>query len=104
MITDINKFNELECKQRNEKIAATHDYNEFKANMQKRLQDQQAAAKKAETHFLPPPVITLPGQPSAMNSLDQLAIEICKSSTPAKITDKSMDLKRKSNVPISKLA
>jgi hypothetical protein len=33
MITDINKFNELECKQRNDKIAATHNYVEFNDQM-----------------------------------------------------------------------
>lgn len=40
MVSDINKFNELECRQRNEKIAETHNYNEFNQQMKRRMQEQ----------------------------------------------------------------
>jgi len=48
MITDINKFNDAECKRRHEKIASTHNYDEFKNIMQQRITEQQNAARSFE--------------------------------------------------------
>lgn len=107
MITDINKFNELECKQRNDKIAATHDYGQFKAQMHKRLKDQQAAAKRAENHFLPPPQTSQSSQPKAPAALEQLALVIKKTGSGplAKKQEKaSQELKRKASVSTARLA
>ena len=47
MVSDINKFNDVECRQRNEKISATHNYKEFNQQMQKRMKEQQNAMRKA---------------------------------------------------------
>lgn len=33
MITDTNKFNEVECKERNELVSATHDFDGLKNQM-----------------------------------------------------------------------
>jgi hypothetical protein len=60
MITDINRFNESDCKQREQKIKASHDYDDFKTKMLKRLTEQQKAAKKADLNqpqFDPPSVV-----------------------------------------------
>ena len=66
MITDINKYNEVECKQRNEKIAATHNYIEFNSQMQKRIQEQQAAVRKNDSYHSP--ILNIPPVPATNDS------------------------------------
>lgn len=55
MITDINKFNELECQKRTAKISATHNFDELKTRMQQRIQEQKDKAKNQEITPLPRP-------------------------------------------------
>jgi hypothetical protein len=91
MITDINKFNEVECQSRNEKITATHDYDEFKSQMQKRLKEQQANAKRSETTLMVPP------NPKGLDIIIRKAVVKTSNETP-------IDLKRKPSVTTTKLA
>ncbi len=64
MITDINKFNDQDCKFRSDNIAKTYNFDDFRAKMQQQLKQQQTNTNKAQSNM----VITLGSNSKAMAS------------------------------------
>lgn len=60
MISDINKFNDYDCKLRSENIANNHDFDDFKVKMQMRLKQQQTNANRADSNSSIPKIAHQP--------------------------------------------